>query len=147
VSVTRPTADELIAALGLLPHPEGGHYRETWRAESASGRGAGTAIYFLLRAADVSHWHRVDAAEMWHFYAGDALELGIAPTGDEAATWQVLGADVRNGERPQLVVPAHAWQAARTLGEWTLVGCTVVPAFDFAGFELAPSDWSPGERR
>ena len=147
MNVTRPTADELIATLGLEPHPEGGHYRETWRAETASGRGLGTAIYFLLRADEVSHWHRVDAAEMWHFYAGDALELGIAPTGDEAATWQVLGTDVRNGERPQLVVPAHAWQAARTLGEWTLVGCTVVPAFDFAGFELAPSDWSPGVRR
>ena len=95
----------------------------------------------------MSHWHRVDADETWHFYAGDPLELGVAPTGDETATWQVLGPDIVGGERPQIVVPANAWQAARPLGEWTLVGCTVAPAFDFAGFELAPPGWAPGARR
>ena len=142
--MVRPSADELIATLGLEPHPEGGHYRETWRAPAAAGRGAGTAIYFLLRAGEVSHWHRVDAAEMWHHYAGDALELGIAPTSDATPTWQVLGSGIVHGERPQILVPAHAWQTARPRGQWTLVGCTVVPAFDFAGFELAPPGWEPG---
>ncbi|CAB4832699.1 MAG: cupin [Actinobacteria bacterium] len=143
----RPSAEDLIALLGLEPHPEGGHYRETWRTTAESGRDTGTAIYFLLRAGEVSHWHRVDADETWHFYAGDPLELGVAPTGDETATWQVLGPDIVGGERPQIVVPANAWQAARPLGEWTLVGCTVAPAFDFAGFELAPPGWAPGARR
>ncbi len=141
--MARPSADDLIETLGLAPHPEGGHYRETWRAATVAGRSGGTAIYFLLRAGEVSHWHRVDAVEVWHHYAGDPLELGIAPTGDEPAVWQVLGPDIAAGARPQLVVPAHAWQAARPLGEWTLVGCTVVPGFDFAGFELAPPGWAP----
>ena len=144
----RASADEIIALLGLEPHPEGGHYRETWRTKPASGRAGerdtGTAIYFLLRAGEVSHWHRVDADETWHHYAGDPLALGIASTDDAVATWQALGPDIARGEQPQLVVPAHAWQAARPLGEWTLVGCTVVPGFDFAGFELAPPDWEPG---
>ena len=101
----RPSAEDLIALLGLEPHPEGGHYRETWRTTAESGRDTGTAIYFLLRAGEVSHWHRVDANETWHFYAGDPLELGVAPTGDETATWQVLGPDIVGGERPQIVVP------------------------------------------
>jgi predicted cupin superfamily sugar epimerase len=137
------TADELIELLGLAPHPEGGHYVETWR-------GAGTAIYFLLRSGEVSHWHRVDATEVWHHYAGDPLEVAIAavdataPEGAGTVTHHVLGTDLAAGERPQLVVPAHAWQAARPLGAWTLVGCTVAPAFDFAGFDLAPPGWAPG---
>jgi predicted cupin superfamily sugar epimerase len=146
--MARTPAEDLITTLGLEPHPEGGHYRETWRAPAGtSGRSAGTAIYFLLRAGEVSHWHRVDADETWHFYAGDPLELGIATTDASPAGWQVLGADVARGERPQLVVPAHAWQAARPLGAWTLVGCTVVPGFDFAGFELATPGWAPGAPR
>jgi predicted cupin superfamily sugar epimerase len=146
--VARASAEDLIDVLGLQPHPEGGHYRETWRAPAdGSGRSAATAIYFLLRAGEVSHWHRVDADETWHFYAGDPLELGVAPDESSPAVWQVLGADVPGGARPQLVVPAHAWQAARPLGDWALVGCTVVPGFEFAGFELAPEGWHPGRPR
>ncbi|MBA4790074.1 MAG: cupin domain-containing protein [Rhizobiales bacterium] len=136
-------AEEVIALLGLQPHPEGGHFRETHR-ESApdGGRGASTAIYFLLAAGERSHWHRVDASETWHFYAGAPLRLGIvAPCGTRSAP--VLGADLAAGERPQAVVPPHAWQAAETLGAWTLVGCTVAPAFQFEGFELAPPGWEP----
>lgn len=130
-------AAALIAALGLRPHPEGGHYRETWRdAPAGGGRGAGTAIYYLLSAGEVSAWHRIDAAEIWHFYGGAPLALEIREGG--ATTRHVLGNDVAAGERPQIIVPARAWQTARSLGAWTLVGCTVSPAFDFAGFELAP---------
>jgi len=106
-----------------------------------AGRGASTAIYFLLRRGERSHWHRVDAAETWHWYAGAALELQIN-SGDLTST-VLLGATLTAGERPQAVVPAHAWQAARSLGEWTLCGCTVAPGFEFSGFELAARDWSP----
>jgi hypothetical protein len=137
-------ADEIVALLGLGPHPEGGHYRETFRHLPAEGeRGAMTAIYFLLKAGEASHWHRVDAAEIWHFYAGAPLDLAIAVDGGPAAT-RVLGPDLASGALPQIVVPAGAWQAARSRGAWTLVGCTVGPAFEFAGFELAPPGWSPG---
>lgn len=140
------SAQSIIAALGLRPHPEGGHYVETWRAEAASGeRPAGTAIYYLLQRGERSHWHRVDAAEIWHHYAGDPLALSTAPpSGAEPARRQVLGPDVGTGQRPQIVVPAGAWQAAESLGEWTLVGCTVSPGFDFDGFELAAAGWEPG---
>ena len=132
-------ADELIERLGLEPHPEGGWFRETWRDPDVGGRrGSGTAIYFLLRAGERSHWHRVDAAEVWHHYAGDPLELSIG-----ADHTVVLGPDVAAGEVPQAVVPAGEWQAARSLGAFTLVGCTVSPAFRFEGFELAPEGWSP----
>ncbi|HEX7096845.1 MAG TPA: cupin domain-containing protein [Acidimicrobiales bacterium] len=137
--------DEVIERLGLVPHPEGGHYCETWRAASAPGeRASGTAIYFLLRRGEVSHWHRVDAAEVWHHYAGGPLELAIAERDDGPVRTYVLGTDLAAGERPQVVVPAHAWQHARPLGEWVLTGCTVSPAFDFDGFELAAPGWSPG---
>jgi predicted cupin superfamily sugar epimerase len=137
------TAEDIIAALGLVAHPEGGHYRETWRAPADGGnaRGVGTAIYYLLRAGEESRWHRVDAVEVWHFYAGDPLELRIA--GDSGVNTIVLGTQVATGARPQIVVPRDAWQAARPLGAWTLVGCTVSPAFVFDGFELAPEGWSP----
>jgi predicted cupin superfamily sugar epimerase len=136
-------ADEIIGLLGLQPHPEGGYYRESFRHVPAEGeRGAMTAIYFLLREGEVSHWHRVDAAEIWHFHAGAPIELSIAEEG-QRATLQVLGPDLLAGERPQVVVPAGAWQSARSRGAWTLVGCTVGPAFEFAGFELAPRAWSP----
>lgn len=137
------TADDIIRQLNLKPHPEGGHYAETWRAPTFGGeRPAGTAIYFLLRAGERSHWHRVDAAEAWHWYGGAPLSLEISQDG-EATVEHILGLDLAAGQRPQAVVPAHHWQAARSLGEWTLVGCTVSPAFDFAGFVLAPPDWQP----
>jgi predicted cupin superfamily sugar epimerase len=135
-------AERLIADLGLEPHPEGGWYRETWRhAGPHKGRGAGSAIYFLLRAGEVSAWHRVDAAEVWHFYAGAPLELEVVHDGRSRR--ERLGPDVPGGERPQRVVPAGAWQRARSLGAFTLVGCTVSPAFEFAGFELAPDGFDP----
>lgn len=139
------TADEAIALLKLTPHPEGGHFRETFRDGGEGGRGASTAIYYLLRAGEVSHWHRVDAAEVWHFYAGAPLVLTISPNGHDAHA-QHLGPNLETGQRPQIVVPAGHWQTATTLGAWTLVGCTVAPAFDFAGFEMAPPDWRPTPR-
>jgi predicted cupin superfamily sugar epimerase len=146
VSVIGLTADQIIARLGLQPHPEGGHFRETFRApdiRGAEGRGASTAIFFLLKAGERSHWHRVDADEVWHHYAGASLELAMSDDG-RAVRHLRLGSDFDLGETPQIVVPRGVWQAARSLGSWTLVGCTVAPAFDFAGFELAPPDWQPG---
>jgi predicted cupin superfamily sugar epimerase len=135
------TAADIIRVLDLQPHPEGGHYRETFRdSRTVEGRSVGTAIYFLLAAGERSHWHRVDAAEIWHFHAGAPLALEI-----EGQGVVTLGVDLAAGQRPQAVVPTGAWQAARTLGDWTLVGCTVAPGFEFAGFELAPDDESPLE--
>lgn len=137
------TAAEIIALLGLQPHPEGGHFRETFREAGEGGaRGASTAIYFLLAAGERSHWHRVDASETWHWYAGAPLRLGIAEEG-AAPRHLILGSDLLAGERPQGIVPPFAWQAAQSLGAWTLVGCTVAPAFQFEGFELAPPGWEP----
>jgi hypothetical protein len=136
------TAAEVIRLLDLEPHPEGGHYRETFRdARRIEGRSASTAIYFLLARGERSHWHRVDAVEAWHFYAGAPLALSIA--GADGTAVIRLGSDLAAGERPQAVVPAGAWQAAESLGAWTLVGCTVAPGFQFTGFELAPAGWSP----
>jgi uncharacterized protein len=137
------TAEEIIRMLDLKPHPEGGHFREVFRDERAvdGGRAASTAIYFLLARGERSHWHRVDAVEVWHFYAGAPLELGIATDGPRELI--TLGNDLLAGHRPQGAVPAHAWQAARSLGDWTLVGCTVAPGFEFAKFELAPAGWEP----
>jgi len=138
------TPEEIIATLGMRPHPEGGHYVETWRhAAPASGRGAGTAIYFLLQAGERSHWHRVDAAEIWHWYAGAPLALAMSPDGVSIETL-TLGNDLSAGARPQAIVPAGVWQSAASLGGWTLIGCTVSPAFEFSGFEMAPPDWKPG---
>jgi predicted cupin superfamily sugar epimerase len=138
------SADDIIRQLGLQPHPEGGHFRETFRdpAAGASGRAHSTAIYFLLRAGEISRWHRVDAAEVWHWYAGAPLLLTVADASGRHDTR--LGIDLNAGERPQAAVPAHAWRQAQTLGAWTLVGCTVAPAFEFAGFELAPPGFEPG---
>lgn len=137
------TAEEVIQLLGLLPHPEGGAYRETFRAPAADGeRGASTAIYYLLRSGEKSAWHRVDADEVWHHYAGAPLELVLSDGQDR--TILRLGKDLASGERPQGVVPAGVWQSARPLGDWTLVGCTVAPAFQFSGFEMAPPGWEPG---
>jgi uncharacterized protein len=137
-------AEQVIAALGLRPHPEGGWFIETWREPAGAGeRPASTAIYYLLRGGERSHWHRVDATETWHFYAGDPLELGVHADGGEASVRHVLGGDLAAGQRPQAIVPAGAWQSARCLGEWTLVGCTVAPGFQFEAFELAPPGWDP----
>jgi uncharacterized protein len=142
MSADRP-AHEIIALLGLTPHPEGGHYRETFRdTRLIDGRAASTAIYFLLAAGEVSHWHRVDAVEIWHWHAGAPLELSTCTDG-RMVTIGRLGANLAADEQPQAVVPAGAWQSARSLGDWTLVGCTVAPGFEFAGFELAPPGWSP----
>jgi predicted cupin superfamily sugar epimerase len=137
------SAADVIRLLGLVPHPEGGHFRETFRdlVTDASSRAASTAIYFLLAAGEVSRWHRVDAAEAWHWYAGAPLALTIADTGGRRVLR--LGADLAAGERPQAVVPAGAWQQAESLGAWTLVGCTVAPGFQFAGFELAAPGFEP----
>lgn len=137
------SADDVIRLLDLKPHPEGGHYRETFRdvPMRASGRAASTAIYFLLRRGERSHWHRIDAAEVWHWHAGNALELKI--NSDGATQTVRLGPDLMAGEHPQMVVPAGAWQAAEGLGDWTLCGCTVAPGFEFKNFVLAPRDWSP----
>jgi uncharacterized protein len=143
------TARAIIAALKMQPHPEGGHYAETFRdkppADAADkNRPQSTAIYFLLQAGETSHWHRVtDAAEVWHWYAGAPLALTQSANGIDAES-QRLGPDVLQGQHPQIVVPANHWQTATSLGVWTLVGCTVAPGFDFAKFVLAPPDWRPG---
>ena len=140
-----PSAAELIGQLALAPHPEGGHFRETYRdAPADGGRGAVTHIYYLLQLGEVSAWHRVvDAVEIWHFYAGDPLVLTISNDGIDARS-DHLGGDLNSGQSPEIVVPAGAWQTAETLGRWTLVGCTVSPAFEFSSFEMAPADWRPG---
>lgn len=137
------TAAEVIRLLDLRPHPEGGHFRETFRDTPGvmGGRAASTAIFFLLAHGERSHWHRVDAAEVWHYYAGAPLILHVADGSERMSV--MLGANLAAGERPQYVVPSGAWQAAEPLGDWTLAGCTVAPGFDFAGFELAPKGWSP----
>jgi len=144
-------AATIIAALELAPHPEGGWFRQTWLAEGP-GRPAGSAIYFLLQAGEVSHWHRFDAPEIWHFHAGAALELRIAPSDQGPVKRLTLGLDLGAGQRPQQLVPADWWQTARPLGDWTLVGCTVTPAFVFETFELAPKAfdievWADDPRR
>jgi uncharacterized protein len=137
------SASDVIRLLDLAPHPEGGHYRETFRdARAVEGaRAASTAIYFLLARGARSHWHRIDAVEIWHWYAGAPLRLDIAD-GDKRTTIR-LGPDLAAGERPQAAVPAGAWFAAESFGDWTLTGCTVAPGFEFSAFELAPKDWTP----
>ena len=157
------SAADLIALLRLEPHPEGGWYRQTFRDEVAGGRPRSTAIYFLLERQQRSHWHRVDAVEIWHWHAGAPLDLMIAPPQPiemppvadgsvaaiemaTAAGWETLtlGTDFAAGQLPQGVVATDHWQSARSLGDWTLVGCTVAPGFEFEGFELAPDGWEPG---
>jgi len=140
------SAADIVGLLDLAPHPEGGHFRETFRDPARAGqRGASTAIYFLLAAGERSRWHRVDAAEVWHFYAGAPLRLTLSTDGSSTEVLTV-GADLGAGERPQAVVPKFCWQMAESLGAWTLVGCTVAPAFEFAGFELARDGWQPGQK-
>ena len=137
------TARQIIETLHLAPHPEGGWYRETWRADAENGtRPTGTAIYYLLDAGEFSHWHRVDAAEIWHWYAGGPLSITVSRDGHDAESW-MLGPEIAAGQRPQRVVPAGWWQTATSMGAWTLVGCTVSPGFTFDGFEMAPPDWRP----
>jgi predicted cupin superfamily sugar epimerase len=144
MTTNEATAQEIIRRLGLRPHPEGGHFLETFRDPStgSSGRAASTAIYYLLGRGEVSAWHRVDAAEIWHFYAGAPLRITVSENGDRASSHD-LGPDLQQGQLPQFVVPAGWWQTAASIGAWTLVGCTVAPGFDFAGFELAPPGWQP----
>jgi uncharacterized protein len=138
------TAREIIAILGLERHPEGGWYVQTFQDIDASGgRARSTAIYYLLEGGDRSHWHVVDAAEIWHFHAGAPLELSLSADGISARTL-ILGTDLAAGERPQGIVKAGEWQSARSLGDWTLVGCTVAPGFEFSGFRMAPREWQPG---
>ena len=132
-------ADQIIERLGLTPHPEGGYYRETWVAPSAGERASGTSILFLLKEGEASHWHRIDATEIWHFHAGAPLILETAASAIGPAVPLTLGPDVLAGHAPQGIVPPMFWQAARTTGKWTLVGCTVSPGFRFEGFELAPA--------
>jgi uncharacterized protein len=135
-------AADLISQLNLAPHPEGGWYKQTWIAKNdGSKRPTGTAIYYLLEEGQRSHWHHVDADEIWHFYAGAPLVLSIAATDKGPALDQHLGPDIFAGEIPQILVPKHHWQAARSTGDWTLVGCTVSPAFQFSGFHLADKDF------
>ena len=139
------SATDVINLLALKPHPEGGYFRESFRDQRtvAGARAASTAIYFLLARGERSHWHRVDAAEVWHYYAGAPLLLEIAEHAGTPIKCVTLGPDLAAGERPQAVVGAGAWQAAASLGDWTLVGCTVAPGFEFSSFELAPKDWRP----
>ncbi len=144
MSLAELTAAEVARRLDLQPHPEGGWYRETFRdAAPGDGRGHSTAIYYLLGRGDRSHWHRVDAVEVWHHYAGAPLQLSLSADG-RSVVHHRLGGDILAGEAPQLVVPRGHWQSAVSLGAWTLVGCTVAPGFVFSGFEMAPADFSPG---
>ena len=136
-------SNQVIRALELVPHPEGGHYRETWRHENGDARGTGTSIYYLLEAGERSRWHRIDATEIWHFYAGAPLELLSYIEGGQVVR-RVLGSNLALGEQPQLQIEPNEWQSATSLGDWTLVGCTVSPAFEFERFELAAEGWKPG---
>ena len=138
---------EIIRALDLAPHPEGGWFRETWRAPAKDGeRSVGTAIYYLLEADQFSHWHRVDAAEIWHWHSGAPLALTLSPDGHDAEA-KVLGPELAQHQRPQIIIPPGWWQTAASLGRFTLVSCTVSPGFEFSGFEMAPPDWRPQPRR
>lgn len=138
-------AERLIDLLDLRPHPEGGHFRETFRdLTNAAGRSHGTAIYFLLKRGEPSRWHRIDAAEVWHWYAGAPLVLSVLEEGAVKPVDPILGTNLANGERPQVIVAARAWQRARSLGDYTLAGCTVAPGFEFSRFEVAPHGFEPG---
>ena len=144
--MTEHDPEAIARALDLAPHPEGGRYRETYRHEG-DGRGACTHIYYLLKAGELSAWHRVrDAVEIWHWAAGDPLVLTLSPNGHDAVAHH-LGPDVLTNQKPAVIVPADWWQTAESLGRWTLVSCVVAPAFDFAGFEMAPPDWRPTPRK
>jgi predicted cupin superfamily sugar epimerase len=136
--------NEVIRLLDLQPHPEGGWYRQTFKdMQAGEDRPHSTAIYYMLQAEEMSAWHKIDAVEAWHYYAGAPLSLTLSPPDGQGATVHILGPDLRSGARPQAIVPTGWWQTATSLGAWTLVGCTVAPGFHFDGFELAPKDWRP----
>ena len=138
--------EEIIETLGMQPHPEGGYYVQTFRDDLGGARGHSTAIYYLLRKGERSHWHRVrDAAEVWHYYAGAPLALHRSAEGKTSETI-ILGIDLVKGERPQAIIPSNWWQAAESLGDFTLVGCTVAPGFEFSSFEMAAPGWEPTNR-
>lgn len=138
------TPQAIIRELGLERHPEGGWYHQTFRDNTGGSRGHSTAIYYLLEKGERSHWHRVkDAAEVWHYYAGAPIALHLSADGQETRTF-TLGPNVLNGERPQVIVPVDCWQSAESTGDFTLVGCTVSPGFEFSSFEMAAPDWAPG---
>jgi len=139
-----PTAADIIEALKLEPHPEGGWYIQTFQDQAGTdGRARSTAIFYLLEEGNRSHWHRVDAVEIWHYHAGAPLELSLSLDGIESRTL-VLGPEILDGQTPQGIVREGEWQSARSLGAWTLIGCTVAPGFEFSGFEMAAPDWQPG---
>ena len=143
--MSKLAAKDVIFTLGMRPHPEGGWYARTFEdGDKANDRARSTAIYYLLEAGQNSHWHRIDAVEVWHYYAGAPLKLRISD--GTSVDEHVLGPDIEAGERPQVVVPTRTWQSAVSAGAWTLVGCTVAPGFEFSGFELADEDWAPGPR-
>ncbi|NVK34318.1 MAG: cupin domain-containing protein [Rhodobacteraceae bacterium] len=148
LSVSRMSAEDVVSLLKMQPHPEGGYFAETFRDDltDENGRAASTQIYFLLPEGIVSRWHKVDAVETWHWYAGAPLTLSISEDGD-AVCHIALGNDLAASERPQAIVPRHAWQQAQSRGAWTLVGCTVAPGFQFEGFEMAPDSWEPTSTR
>jgi predicted cupin superfamily sugar epimerase len=136
-------ADAIIQRLGLLPHPEGGHFRETFRdTDKVNGRARSTAILYLLKAGETSRWHRIDAVETWHWYSGAPLELHVSHDGRSTQSL-ILGNILVEGQSPQIIVPSRCWQMARSRGDYTLVGCTVAPGFEFGGFELADTGWEP----
>ena len=138
------SGNEVIRLLDLQPHPEGGWYRQTFKDTPADeDRPHSTAIYYMLQAEEMSAWHKIDAVEVWHFYAGAPMSITLSPPDGQGATVHILGPDLRSGARPQVIVPTGWWQTAVSLGAWTLVGCTVAPGFRFDGFELAPDDWRP----
>lgn len=142
--MTDLSARDVIATLHMERHPEGGWYSETFQDEhEVDGRPQSSAIYYLLEAGDVSHWHRVDAVEVWHFYAGAALLLRVSD--GASVTEHRMGPEISKGDRPQVVVPRYAWQSAVSTGAWSLVGCTVAPGFRFSSFELAAPDWAPSQ--
>lgn len=142
--MSKLAAKDVIFTLGMRPHPEGGWYARTFEDDDkAGGRARSTAIYYLLEAGDTSHWHRIDAVEVWHFYAGSPLKLRISD--GQSVDEHLLGPELDGGQRPQVVVPTGQWQSAVSTGAWTLVGCTVAPGFAFSGFELADKDWAPAK--
>jgi uncharacterized protein len=139
------SAAEVIRLLDLKPHPEGGHFRQTFCDQLTidGTRPASTAIYFILARGECSRWHRIDAVEIWHYHAGAPLKLEVVVAAASAIECLTLGPDLRAGARPQAIVPVRAWQSAQSLGDWTLVSCTVAPGFEFRGFEMAPAGWAP----
>ena len=136
------TADQIIKFLQLQPHPEGGWYKQTWKSEDTlSGRASGTSIYFLLKAGEISHWHKIDSVEIWHYYDGSPLILRIANEGNNEIATKILGPNLAKSQSPQILVNKNLWQSAETTGDYTLVGCTVSPGFEFSKFTLAPKNF------